>query len=271
MANYFFDFPVHSDYSNNPFFDQLLRTSAKNEVVLYSVDGHLERLIDTLNVNVEDKKLFNVSSSERRDQGIYYTETAKFQQKSPAPLFYIDTNFSIGINTIKRIGKTGVEVCVLLSYELLAGNFLNYISKKDTIYLNCGILQECSEQVINNLGRAFINFKGIFKTINQNKSSIEHLNEYYLVLALDDSINIPKIIKINNFKFVSSEELKLSVYEDKTEISINSNLIADNPVSELLKEFIKQEFQQVKYELQEIKEAQNYVTEESDPLDLFRE
>lgn len=271
MANYFFDFPVHSDYSKNPFFDQLLRTSIKNEVVLYSVDGHLERLIDTLNTNIEDRKIFNVSSSERREQGIFYTETAKFQQKVPTPLFYIDTNFSTGHDTIKKIGKTGVEVGVLLSYELLAGDFLNYISKNDTIYLNCGTMLECSEQVLNNLGRAFTNFESIFKTIRGDRLAIDHLKNYYLVLALDKSISIPKMIKIIDFKFVSSEELKLTPSEGSSEASTNNNLISDIQVSELLKEFIKQEFQQVKHDLQEIKEAQNYVVEETDALDLFRE
>lgn len=271
MANYFFDFSVHSDYSKNPFFEQLLRTSIKNEVVLYSVDGHLERLIATLNKNIDDRKLFNVSSSERREQGIFYTETAKFQQKTPTPLFYIDTNFSTSHDTIKKIGKTGVEVGVMLSYELLAGDFLNYISKNDTIYLNCGTMLECSEEVLNNLGRSFTNFESIFKTIRENRSAIVHLKDYYLVLALDEAISIPKMIKIDDFKFVSSEELKLTTSESSSESSTGNNLTSDIQVIELLKEFLNQEFQQVKHELQEIKEAQNYAAEETDALDLFRE
>lgn len=271
MANYFFDFSVHSDYNKNPFFDQLLRASAKNEVVLYCVDGHLEGLIDTLNINIDEQKVFNVSSSERRDQGIFYTETAKFQQKVPTPLFYIDTNFSTGHDTIKKIGKTGVEVGVLLSYELLAGDFLNYISRNDTVYLNCGTMLECSEQVLNNLGRAFTNFESIFKTIRENRSAINHLKDYYLVLSLDKSISTPKMIKIDDFKFVSSEELRITPPRSKSESSTKNYPITDIQVSEALNEYIKQEFQQVKQELQEIKEAQNYTAEETDALDLFRE
>lgn len=268
MINYYLDFSTHDQYSQNPFFVTLKIRSEASSVLLISNDGYYPKIVAALSTEEKNEKVFNVSSTEiHENSGIYFSyrkSDTKIKKIDPtSPCFYIDTNFELGLESLKNKNKN--ERHIFTSIINIDKGLLNYISDSDVLNINLKCLRD--KVVLQNIVNAFPRYTDELQPLFSISGDF-FKNNSYLVLSNDKRQSKPKIITVENFEIKSTGNLSDAIKSVPDEFKRGSEGSAGANIDSILTE-IKGEIKELLSENQ----SSNFLEEDllsGDSLEIFR-